>query len=48
MIAWLSEHAGVVGLLFFFTFFSLTALWVYRPGSKAEYAAKAQIPLNED
>lgn len=47
-MAWLSAHAGLVGLMFFFAFFVLTGLWVFRPGSKKGYEAKARIPLRED
>jgi len=48
MIDWLSHHAGMIGLLFFFTFFILMVLWVYRPGAKQSDQKKAYIPLNED
>jgi len=48
MIDWLSHHAGMMGLLFFFTFFTLTVLWVFRPGAKESYRKKSHIPLNED
>lgn len=45
---WLSAHAGMIGLLFFFIFFVVMAAWVFRPGSKTLYAANALIPLNEN
>lgn len=45
---WISAHAGMIGLLFFFTFFVLMAVWVYRPGSKQAYQENALIPLNEN
>jgi cbb3-type cytochrome oxidase subunit 3 len=45
---WISAHAGMIGLLFFFTFFVLMAVWVYRPGSKQNYQKNAFIPLNEN
>ena len=48
MIDFLAHYAGLIGLLFFFTFFTLTAFWVFRPGSKQDYDAKSFIPLNED
>lgn len=48
MIDFISHHAGVIGLLFFFTFFSLMVCWVFRPGSKQDYIAKANIPLKDD
>ncbi|MFN3827885.1 MAG: cbb3-type cytochrome c oxidase subunit 3 [Micavibrio sp.] len=48
MIDFLSQHAGMIGLLFFFTFFILMAAWIYRPGAKEQYRKKSHIPLNED
>ena len=48
MMDWVSHHAGMIGLLFFFAFFMVLLCWVFRPGSKAGYDAKARIPLNED
>lgn len=47
MMDWLTENAGLIGLLFFFSFFVLMALWVYRPGAKRNYQDKAYIPLKE-
>lgn len=47
-MSWLSANAGLIGLLFFFSFFVLMALWVYRPGAKPDYDRKARIPLSED
>jgi cytochrome c oxidase cbb3-type subunit 4 len=44
----LSAHAGMIGLLFFFVFFVGLLIWVFRPGSKKNYDAKAQIPLKDD
>jgi len=44
---WMNSYAGLIGLLFFFTFFVLTAAWIYRPGSKKNYQEKALIPLKE-
>lgn len=37
---------ALIGLLFFFAFFVLTALWLYRPGAKETYASQASIPFN--
>ncbi len=48
MISFLSHNAGVIGLLFFFTFFTAMVFWVFRPGAKQDYIAKANIPLKED
>lgn len=48
MIDWIATNSGIIGLIFFLVFFVLTALWVYRPGSKQSYQLKALIPLNEN
>jgi cbb3-type cytochrome oxidase subunit 3 len=48
MIDFFAHHAGLIGLLFFFAFFSVTALWVFRPGSKSLYKLSANIPLDGD
>lgn len=45
---WLTEHAGTIGLIFFFVFFLGVVGWVLRPGSKSGYKEKSLIPLNED
>ncbi len=47
MIDWLSHNAPMIGLLFFFIFFVLMALWLYRPGAKGLYQSHASIPLEE-
>ena len=47
MMDWISEYAGIIGLLFFVTFFTLVTLWVYRPGAKKSYQDRANIPLEE-
>jgi cbb3-type cytochrome oxidase subunit 3 len=47
MIDWIAAHAGMIGLLFFFTFFVLMAGWVFRPGSKPLYQNNALIPFKE-
>jgi len=43
-----SPEAGIIGLLFFFTFFVLLALWLIRPGAKEKAKDHARIPLEED
>lgn len=48
MIDFVAAHAGIIGLLFFFTFFTCLLVWIFRPGSKEGYIAKANIPLKED
>ncbi len=47
MIDYISENAGVIGLLFFFVFFSAAVLWTFRPGAKETYDKHALIPLKE-
>lgn len=41
----LRQIADSWGLLAMFVFFAATALFVFRPGSKARYEEAAQIPL---
>ena len=41
----LREFADSWMLLFLFTFFLMVILWVFRPGSKAEYQDTADIPF---
>ena len=48
MIDWLSQHAGMTGLLFFFTVFLLIAGWAYRPKAKEQMESYKFIPLAED
>jgi len=39
---------GLIGLLFFFVFFSAVFLWTFRPGAKKQYQDHANIPLDEN
>ncbi len=48
MITFILDHAPMIGLLFFFFFFVATAIWVYRPGSRATYQKYADIPFVRD
>ena len=48
MMDFIAHHAGLIGLLFFFTFFIVLLGWLFRPGSSRDYILKANIPLNED
>ncbi len=48
MIHWIANHAGLVGLLFFFTLFVGVAIWLFLPGMKGRLEPLAQIPLRED
>jgi len=43
----LTHHAGLIGLMFFFVFFVVMAVWVFRPGAKIMYQGCADIPLKE-
>ena len=47
MIDYIADHAGLIGLLFFFTFFVGITIWTYRPGAKHKYKQDAQIPLKD-
>ncbi len=39
---------GLIGLLFFFIFFSFVAVWTFRPGAKKVYQDHGNIPLQEN
>lgn len=47
-MGWIASHAGLIGLLFFFAFFTGVILYVFRPGTKKQYESTAHIPLKED
>lgn len=42
-----SPAFGLLGLLFFFVFFCIVALWTFRPSAKKKYQQDANIPLKE-
>ena len=48
MIGWLSQNAGLSGLLFFFFVFCGIALWAYQPKMKAQLEQHKNIPLRGD
>ncbi len=48
MIDYIAANAGLIGLLFFFIFFSLVVLWTFRPSAKKSYEDHALIPLEEN
>ena len=48
MIDWLSDNAGVTGLLFFFATFLAVAFWAFRPQAKEQIESYKNIPLEED
>jgi cbb3-type cytochrome oxidase subunit 3 len=43
-----SADYGLVGLLFFFTFFVVITFWTMRPKAKARYEDHGNIPLKEN
>lgn len=43
-----SPDAGLYGLLFFFTFFIVMLIWLFRPGNKDRYKSYGDIPLKDD
>ena len=47
MIEWLSDNAGMTGLLFFFSVFVIVAFWAFRPSAKQEIEAHKLIPLDD-
>ncbi|WP_262695702.1 cbb3-type cytochrome c oxidase subunit 3 [Kordiimonas aquimaris] len=48
MIDWLTNNAGMSGLLFFFIVFLCIAGWSYRPGAKENMESHKYIPLEGD
>lgn len=48
MIDFLTDNAGVVGLLFFFGTFLIIAFQAFRPSAKEQIEAHKNIPLMED
>jgi cbb3-type cytochrome oxidase subunit 3 len=43
-----SQAAGIIGLLFFFSFFVLLIFWLLRPGAGEQAKKHARIPLDEE
>ena len=48
MMDFITMHAAMIGLLFFFVFFCAMSAWVFRPGAKKIYTNHARIPLGEN
>lgn len=48
ILNFLATHAGLIGTIFFFTFFCLVILWTFRPGAGAIYRKHARLPLEEE
>ena len=40
--------AGLIGLLFFFTFFCGVLIWIFRPGAKDYFKKQGDIPLKDE
>lgn len=47
-MGFISDNAGMLGLLFFFFVFVSIVLWTFRPGAKETYQAIAKTALQED
>lgn len=43
-----SGSYGLVGLLFFFVFFTVITIWTWRPSAKNKYQGHGNIPLEEN
>lgn len=48
MMDWVSAHAGLLGLLIFFGFFTVITIWTYRPGARQHYRDQAALMLRDD
>lgn len=48
MIDWLSDNAGMTGLLFFFSVFCGVVFWAFRPSKKEQIESYKLIPLEGD
>lgn len=48
MIEYISNNAGVIGLVFFFVFFIGVLVWTFRPNAKQHFEQQASIPLKDD
>lgn len=47
MIDFIASHAGIIGLVFFVSFFIGVLVWLYRPGAKKDFEKHGNIPLEE-
>jgi cbb3-type cytochrome oxidase subunit 3 len=45
---WLVSHSPVIGLVFFFVFFLVMAVWAYRPANKEKLESNKYLPFAED
>ncbi len=44
----IATYAPTIGLLFFFTVFTLIAAWAYKPSNKNNLQQLGEIPLKDD
>ena len=47
ILDYISDHAGVIGLIFFLSFFFLVLAHLFRPGAGPRYQSYGEIPLGE-
>ena len=43
-----SADAGIISLLFFFIFFTVIAVWAYRPSNREQMEAWGRLPFEDD
>lgn len=48
ILDFLRDHAGMIGLLFFFIVFVGVALWAFLPSQKQKLESYKFLPLQED
>jgi cbb3-type cytochrome oxidase subunit 3 len=48
MIDFISDNAGVIGLIFFVIVFAIIAFWAFRPSAKKQIESYKYIPLSEE
>ena len=47
LLDFIAEHAGVIGLLFFFIFFLLMLVFLFLSGDKKDWKKYSEIPLED-
>ncbi|MBV8061044.1 MAG: cbb3-type cytochrome c oxidase subunit 3 [Alphaproteobacteria bacterium] len=47
MMDWLTQNAGMVGLVLFFALFLCFGVWAYSPGNRKKMEQYGKIPLEE-
>ncbi len=48
ILDFLAANAGMIGLIFFFIFFSIVGVWTFRPSAKSDHIKHSLIPLEEN